>query len=114
MQRLLEEVESVRLLGIPEPIVGRIGVLLEQLPDPDEALRHLDRFRKSAPSAFEQIAASNTALRYLLGTFAYSRFLSDEVIGQPDLILQLADSGDMHRSVAAHFSAEILGQVGQM
>ena len=121
MQRLLEAVEfrnpsrareDIARLGggIPERIRARIQSLLASVPDPDEALHFLERLRQDCPAAFNRIASSPAALRCLITTFSYSRFLSEAVLQHPEWLLQAADPGDLHRMLAAEEFAERLLQ----
>src|SRR5262249_35181842 len=112
MQRLLERVEfrdpaRARLdverigNGIPERILTRIEILLAAAPDPDEALHYLERLHEEAPAAFDRITSSPNALRLLITTFSYSRFLSEAILRRPEYILQLSASGSLHRLLTA-------------
>src|SRR5262249_659992 len=104
MQRLLERVEfrdpaRARLdvdrigNGIPERLLTRIEILVAATADPDEALHHLERLRQESPAAFDRITSSPNALRLLITTFSYSRFLSDAILRRPEFVLQLSGSG---------------------
>ena len=119
MQTLLEAVDFrnpararediVRLGGgIPERIATRIQLLLASVPDPDEALHFLERLRHDTPAAFDRISSSPAALRYLITTFSYSRFLSEAVLRRPEWLLQVANAGGLHRVLAAGEFAELL------
>jgi glutamate-ammonia-ligase adenylyltransferase len=121
MQRLLEAVEfrnpsrareDIARLGggIPERIRARIQSLLAAVPDPDEALHFLERLRQDAPDAFNRISSSPAALRCLITTFSYSRFLSEAVLQRPEWLLQAADPGDLHRMLSAEEFTERLLQ----
>src|ERR1700691_2542377 len=121
MQRLLEAVEfrnpsrareDIARLGggIPERIRARIQSLLAAVPDPDEALHFLERMRQDRPAAFNRITSSTAALRCLITTFSYSRFLSEAVLQHPEWLLQAADPGDLHRMLSAEEFAERLLQ----
>ncbi len=72
---------------LPPGVWARLGTLLAQVPDPDEALNDFERYLREAPVALvgylEQYPA---ALHYLLLVFSHSRFLSETLIQQPDLI----------------------------
>src|SRR5258707_1083858 len=50
-----------------------------------------------APAGAEQILQDQTALRYALTIFSYSRFLADAVIRYPEWLLEMAAAGDLHR-----------------
>src|SRR3984885_8346886 len=79
--------------GIPERIATRIRLLLGSVPDPDEALHFLESLRHDFPAAFDRISSSTAALRYLITTFSYSRFLSEAVLRRPEWLLQAATAG---------------------
>ena len=118
MQGLLEAVEfrnparareDVARLGsgIPERIATRIRLLLASVPDPDEALHFLESLRHDFPAAFDRISSSTAALRYLITTFSYSRFLSEAVLRRPEWLLQMATAG-LHRPLAVEEFAGLL------
>jgi glutamate-ammonia-ligase adenylyltransferase len=118
MQSLLEAVEfrnpararedMERLgSGIPERIATRIRLLLASVPDPDEALHFLESLRHDFPAAFDRISSSAAALRYLVTTFSYSRFLSEAVLRRPEWLLQASIAG-LHRPLNAAEFAELL------
>jgi len=119
VQKLLEAVEfrnPVRARediarlggGIPERIAARIQLLLAAAPDPDEALHFLEQLRHDTPAAFDRISSSPAALRHLIATFSYSRFLSDAVLRRPEWLLQAADAGELPRALAVEEFAERL------
>lgn len=121
MQHLLEAVEFrnpsrarediARLgSGIPERIGARIQALLASVPDPDEALHFLERLRQDNPAAFHRISSSPAALRCLITTFSYSRFLSEAVLRHPEWLLQAAEPGILHRMLSAEEFTERLRQ----
>ena len=121
MQHLLEAVEfrnpsrareDIARLGggIPERIRARIQALLASVPDPDEALHFLERLRQDAPAPCNRIVSSPAALRCLITTFSYSRFLSEAVLQHPEWLLQAADPSDLHRMLSAEEFAERLLQ----
>ncbi|HVA16568.1 MAG TPA: hypothetical protein VMV59_02525 [Candidatus Dormibacteraeota bacterium] len=67
-----------------------LPTLLAQVPSPDDALNFLERFLREAPPAVAQhLEAHPAALHYLLSLFSYSRFLSESLVQQPELILCL-------------------------
>jgi len=83
--------------GLPERIATRIQLLLDSVPDPQAARRALERLQQEAPSAFDRIASSPAALRCAINVFAYSRFLSDSVLKNPERILAVSNSGSFYR-----------------
>jgi glutamate-ammonia-ligase adenylyltransferase len=121
MQQLLEGVEfrdpsrareDIARLGggIPERIAARLQSLLASVPDPDEALHFLERLREDSPDAFDRIASSPGALRCLVTSFSYSRFLSEAVLRRPEWLLQAADPANLHRMLSAEEFTESLLQ----
>ena len=87
--------------GLPERILARIEILVASVPDPDAALHHLERLRQDAPAVFDRVVSSPNALKLLLLTFSYSRFLSEAILRRPEFILQMSASGTLHRLLTA-------------
>jgi hypothetical protein len=55
---------AIRLgAALPERVATRIQLLLAAAPDPDAAMRFLERLRLESPSAFDRICNSPAALR---------------------------------------------------
>ena len=72
--------------------------LLPNLPDPDTALGNLERFAASAtPEVREYLGLHPAALHHLLSLFAYSQYLSNTLIRQPDLALWLEQEPTLYR-----------------
>jgi len=95
-------VAATRLVeGLPERIAARIQVLLASVPDPDSAVRFLDRLRLESPSAFDRITSSPAALRCAVLLFSFSNFLSEAVLNNPERILQVVNSGSLYRVLRA-------------
>jgi glutamate-ammonia-ligase adenylyltransferase len=70
-----------------------LPTLLAQVPDPDEALNYLERYlRDASPRVMSALERSPAALHYLLVLFSHSRFLSETLVQQPELILWLRRS----------------------
>ncbi|MBZ5576043.1 MAG: glutamine-synthetase adenylyltransferase [Acidobacteriia bacterium] len=87
--------------GLPERIAARIQVLLTTVPDPDTVVRYLGRLRLESPSAFDRVASSPAALRCAVQLFSFSNFLSQDVLKNPERILQVANSGSLYRVLSA-------------
>ena len=67
-----------------------LPTLLAQVPSPDDALNFLERYlREAPPSVTRHLESHPAALHYLLSLFSYSRFLSESLVQQPDLLLWL-------------------------
>ncbi|HEV2299500.1 MAG TPA: hypothetical protein VGR72_13415 [Candidatus Acidoferrales bacterium] len=77
------------------PSLWRIlPTLLAQVPSPDDALNFLERYRREAPlSVTRHLESHPPALLYLLALFSHSRFLSESLVHQPELILWLDRRG---------------------
>jgi len=82
---------------VPERLAARISSLLASVPDPAAATRYFERLQQASPSAFDRITSSPAALRSAANIFAYSAFLSDAVLKNPEQILQVASSGSFYR-----------------
>ncbi|HKF51606.1 MAG TPA: hypothetical protein VKB26_04800 [Candidatus Acidoferrales bacterium] len=79
---------------LPQTLWERLPTLLAQLPNPDDALNFLERFLRDAPaSVTRHLEAHPAALHYLLSLFSYSRFLSESLVQEPELILWLDRRG---------------------
>ena len=86
---------------LPERIATRITILLASSPDPERARHFLNRLQRESPAAFERFASSPAALRYAIVTFSYSNFLAETVLRNPEWLLQVTTSGDLHRVLSA-------------
>jgi glutamate-ammonia-ligase adenylyltransferase len=72
---------------LPGKLWGTLPALLAQVPDPDAALNYLERYVTCASDGtLRFIARHPAALHHLLQIFAFSRFLSETVVQQPDLV----------------------------
>ena len=72
----------------------RLPTLLGQLPSPDDALNFLERYlREGLESVTRHLEAHPAALHYLLSLFSFSRFLSESLVQDPELILWLDRRG---------------------
>ncbi|MGB6876608.1 MAG: hypothetical protein WBD87_11285 [Candidatus Acidiferrales bacterium] len=79
---------------LPPKLWERLPTLLAQLPSPDDALNFLERYLREAPaSVTRHLEAHPAALHYLLSLFSFSRFLSESLVQEPELILWLDRRG---------------------
>src|SRR5690348_13311751 len=79
---------------LPANLWRHLPAFLAQLPNPDDALNFLERFLREAPaSVARHLETHPAALHYLLSLFSFSRFLSESLVQQPDLILWLDRHG---------------------
>lgn len=83
--------------GLPERIATRIRLLTDASPDPAQARHFLGRLERENAAVFERIATSPAALRYAIAAAAYSHFLGESISRNPEWVLQMAGSGDLHR-----------------
>jgi glutamate-ammonia-ligase adenylyltransferase len=75
---------------LPTRLWAALPSLLAQVPDPDGALNYLERYLRAAPPRIlRELEHAPAALHYLLVMFSYSRFLSETLIQQPELITWL-------------------------
>src|SRR5579863_2284811 len=88
----LAEIEKL----LPAQLWGPLPALLAQLPDPDGALNYLERYLQAQTADASErpvaevlplLARRPVALHHLLVIFSYSRFLSETLLQQPELIL---------------------------
>jgi glutamate-ammonia-ligase adenylyltransferase len=83
--------------GLDPDVAGQIQRYFATIPDPEGAAKFFARFCQARPDAFQRIARSRPGLHYLITTFAYSRFLSEEVLQHPHWIEDLVEREDLHR-----------------
>src|SRR5579863_5833597 len=83
---------------LPPQLWAALPGLLAQLPDPDGALNYLERYFQTRSGSAGEVSAADVmrflgqrpaALHHLLVIFSYSRFLSETLIQQPEMILWL-------------------------
>jgi glutamate-ammonia-ligase adenylyltransferase len=89
--------EIAHMQKLPAPALSVVKALLPSLPDPDDSVYFLNRLMDRNPEAALRIALNQTALRYALTIFSYSRFLADAVIRYPEWLLEIASAGGLHR-----------------
>ncbi|HEV2489961.1 MAG TPA: hypothetical protein VGT03_09155 [Candidatus Acidoferrales bacterium] len=79
---------------LPASLWRVLPTLLAQVPSPDDALNFLERYlREATPAVVRHLESHPPALLYLLALFSHSRFLSESLVQQPDLILWLDRPG---------------------
>src|ERR1017187_6045657 len=97
--------DAIRLgEGLPQRIATRIHLLLSAVPDPSSAAHFLERLRQESPAGLERVCSSPAALRYAINLFSYSTFLSEAVLGNPERLLQVANSGSFYRALRVEAS----------
>jgi len=75
---------------LPAGLRAALASLVAQMPAPDDALNFLERFLRADGGAPPRILAfleeNPASLHYLLTVFSYSRFLSETILQQPELL----------------------------
>lgn len=95
MQRLLETLEfrdparaRLELEQVKQPLDpasrAHLQSLLAAAPEPDRAVSYLHSLELRQPEWFERLLASPALAVQLVAVFSYSRFLSDELLQNPD------------------------------
>jgi [glutamine synthetase] adenylyltransferase / [glutamine synthetase]-adenylyl-L-tyrosine phosphorylase len=75
---------------LPRGLWSMLPTLLAQVPEPDQALNYLERYLRELPAGMaERLEENPVALHSLLLLFSHSRFLSETLVQQPELILWL-------------------------
>src|SRR5574342_1233383 len=83
---------------LPGNLLELLPTILGQLPDPDGSLNNLERFTRELPRRVRDGMGRQPALlHYLLALFSYSRFLSETLIQEPELILWLGRENFLER-----------------
>jgi [glutamine synthetase] adenylyltransferase / [glutamine synthetase]-adenylyl-L-tyrosine phosphorylase len=77
--------------GLPSAAQNQIEALLASAADPDASVHYLASLKHQHPDAFKKLAQSQTYLQQLIAAFSNSRFLSDEILQNPQWMEQLAD-----------------------
>jgi glutamate-ammonia-ligase adenylyltransferase len=77
--------------AIPREIEDHIEKLLVSAADPDAAIHYLVCLKQQQPDAFQQIVHSPASLQYLIAVFSCSRFLSEEILQNPQWLDQVAN-----------------------
>lgn len=83
---------------LPESLFSLLPTVLAQVPDPDGSLNYLERFsREAGKRVLATVARQPARLHYLLALFSHSRFLSESLILQPELIDWLGRNKHLER-----------------
>ena len=92
---------------LPDALLALLPVILAQVPDPDTALNTLERFSRGlAPRVAEALSERPVLLHYLLAMFSHSRYLTETLLGQPELLLWLARDHALDRMKSAEGLSE--------
>ena len=77
--------------GLAPAFQNTIEVLLASAADPDASAHYLAGLKQQKPDAFDNLARAPEGLQNLIAVFSQSRFLSDEILQNPQWIEQLSD-----------------------
>jgi glutamate-ammonia-ligase adenylyltransferase len=77
--------------GLPAQTLRQIQSLLTVSPDPDRVVHGMATLKREKPEAFAAIAASHSGPQRMMAVFAWSRFLTEEVIQHPEWLQSLPD-----------------------
>jgi glutamate-ammonia-ligase adenylyltransferase len=78
--------------------IAQMDLLAASAPDPEQAVRFLERLRHESPGGFERIAGNPAALRAAIAVFSHSSFLSEAVLREPQRLLGALQNGDFDRT----------------
>lgn len=81
---------------LPEDLSSRLFFLAGASADPDAALQALVRFHADNPAGLRRIAADSALPLPLITVFANSRFLTEEILQEPDWLEDAVSGGDLH------------------
>ena len=96
--RRAQDALAALLNGLPADAQHTIELLLVSAADPDGSVHHALALKQQHPGAFLRLTLSQSSLQYLIAVFSHSRFLSHEILQNPQWIDQL---GDMERGLLA-------------
>jgi glutamate-ammonia-ligase adenylyltransferase len=77
--------------GLRPQTLRQIESLLTVSPDPDRVVHGMATLKREKPAAFAAIATSPSGPQHMMAVFAWSRFLTEEVIQHPDWLQTLPD-----------------------
>jgi [glutamine synthetase] adenylyltransferase / [glutamine synthetase]-adenylyl-L-tyrosine phosphorylase len=77
-------------LGLTPSEQDQIRVLLASAADPDAAIHYVVSLKQQRPDAFQQMLASPAALKYLITVASFSRFLSEEILQNPQWLEEVS------------------------
>ncbi|MGA3024478.1 MAG: glutamine-synthetase adenylyltransferase [Bryobacteraceae bacterium] len=75
--------------GLQPETLRQIESLLTVSPDPDRVVHGMATLKREKPAAFAAIATSPSGLQRMMAVFAWSRFLTEEVIQHPEWLQTL-------------------------
>ena len=94
-------------LGLSIEDQERVRALLVSAADADAAIHYLVSLRQQQPDAFQRLVRSDSALKCLIATASFSRFLSEEILQNPQWLEELTE---MNRVLSASDYKKRLGK----
>ena len=88
--RARQDLETIAK-GLSPEALRRIEPLLTASPDPDRMVHGMATLKRQKPAEFGAIAATPSGPQNMMAVFAWSNFLTEEVIQHPDWLLDLPD-----------------------
>jgi len=100
-------------LLIGDELNAKIKFLLASSADPNGARHYLNRLSLEEPPAFARLSASDAALQVLIAVFSHSRFLSEEILQNPEWVESTVTSPDLYRVLSAEeYVQKLVGFLG--
>ena len=88
--RARQDLETIAA-GLPQETVRQIEPLLASSPDPDRVVHGMAALKRQKPAEFAVIAALPSGPQHMMAVFAWSNFLTEEVIQHPEWLIDLPD-----------------------
>src|SRR5277367_2481635 len=76
-------------LGLSPEQQDQLKMLLASAADPDAAIHYLVSSRQQQPDAFQRMVQSHSVLKYLVTVASFSRFLSEEILQNPQWLEEI-------------------------
>src|SRR5580698_6516240 len=80
---------AVLSLALSPEQQDQLKMLLASAADPDAAIHYLVSLRQQQPDAFHRLVQSHSALKYLITVASFSRFLSEEILQNPQWLEEI-------------------------
>jgi glutamate-ammonia-ligase adenylyltransferase len=77
-------------LGLPAEEQNQVKVLLASAADPDAAIHYLVILKQRQPDIFARLMHSPAVLKYLIAVASFSRFLSEELLQNPQWLEEVS------------------------
>jgi glutamate-ammonia-ligase adenylyltransferase len=81
---------SAEALGLSAEAQDQVKALLASAADPDASIHYLVSLRQQQPDAFHRLVRTPSALKYLITVGSFSRFLSEEILQNPQWLEEVS------------------------